>query len=149
MGSQLVAVRSGLMDALAQETGFSGVECGYSYPKGRKDPRESAWTVDGKVSLSPAGMRAGKKTYNEIGTFTVRILVRGINDAQETTSARALELGLVVFDFVASNASGGTAVNADIQALTIEGEGDLAEAFGAQGTLAELDIPIRYVARLT
>lgn len=149
MGSQLVAVRTGLMAALAEATGFENVECSYAYKKGRKDPRESAWTADAQFILSPAGMRAGKKSYDEIGTFVVRILVRGIGLAQEETDDRAAALGLVVFDFVANNASGGAAINADIQTLTVNGTGDLTPAYNDHGTLAQLDLPIRFTARLT
>jgi hypothetical protein len=69
MGSQLVAVRAGLVTALDALSGFNGVQVSYAYKKGR-EPREAAWTVDGRVSHSPAGLRAGKKFRDEVGTFT-------------------------------------------------------------------------------
>lgn len=150
MGSQLVAVRTGLMAALAEATGFENVECSYAYKKGRKDPRESAWTNNGRVTHTPASLRPSKTFRNEVGTFDVVILVRGIGDAQETTSARALALGVIVEDFIATHVNwANEAIDAEIDTLTVEGDAVLAEAFNDHGTLAEWSIPVRYLARLT
>lgn len=150
MGSQLVAVRSALATKLALQTGFTTVDCNYAYKKGRKDPRESAWTVDGRFTHEVASLRAGKTFRDEEGRFGLRILVRGIAQAQETTSARAMALGAIVEDFVAIHANWNDgALGVAIQTLTVEGDGELVEAFNDTGTLAELTLPIRYTARLT
>ncbi len=153
MGSALVAVRTGLITALATLTGtgedLENVSVSYAYPRG-PEKRETIYTSGGKFNHSSASLRATKTFRNEVGTFDVRVLVRGISLAQETTSARAIELGVVVEDFVATHVNWtNSALGVAIQTLTVDGDGELVEAFNDKGTLAELSIPIRYSARLT
>lgn len=149
MGSQLVAVRSAFATKLALETGFANVACSYAYKRG-KEPRESAWTVDGRFTHEVASLRAAKTFRNEEGRFGLRILVRGIAAAQETTSARAMALGAIVEDYIAIHANWNNgALGVTVNTLTVEGDGELLEAYNDNGTLAELTLPIRYTARLT
>lgn len=149
MGTLLVAVRQGLVTALDALPSLNGVQATYAYKKGG-EPRESLWTVDGRFTHAPASMRAGKTFRNEDATFGLRILVRGISKDQHWTSSRAIEIGAAVEDFVAIHANWlNGALGPVVQTMTVEGEGELAEAFNDRGTLAELTLPIRYTARLT
>ena len=149
MGSALVAVRTGLVTALDALTSLNNVQVTYAYPRG-PEKRECIYTYGGKFNHSSASLRATKTYRNEVGTFDVRVLVRGISLAQETTSARAIALGVIVEDFVATHANwSNSALGVAIQTMTIDGDGELLEAFNDKGTLAELSIPVRYTARLT
>lgn len=153
MASALVAVRTGLITALATLTGagedLEDVQVSYAYLRG-PEKRECIYTSGGKFNHSNASLRATKTFRNEVGTFGLVVLVRGIKAAQETTSARALAIGAVVEDFVATHANwSNSALGVLIQTMTVEGDGELVEAFNDNGTLAELTIPIRYSARLT
>lgn len=145
----IVAVRQGLVEALDDLASLNGVQCSYAYKRG-KEPRESVWTVDGVFNHVPASLRAGKTFRDEDATFGLRILVRGVSKPQEWTSARAVEIGAVVEDFVAIHGNWlNGALGVTVQTMTVEGAGELVEAFNDNGTLAELTLPIRYTARLT
>jgi hypothetical protein len=149
MGSALVAVRSGLIAGLDALADFDGVLVEFGYKVGAKN-REKVWTQDARFTHKSASLRAGKTFRNEVGTFNLRILVEGVGKSPEWTSTRAMALGHAAEQFVALHANWNDgALGVAINALTIEGDGELVEAFNDKGSLAELTYPIRFTARLT
>jgi hypothetical protein len=149
MGTAIVAVRKGLTDALNALAALDGVEVTYAYKVGTKK-RERLWTQDARFSQEPASLRPGKTFTNEVGTFGLRILIEGIGKSPDWTAERAVTIGAAVEEFVAihehwNNAALGVAINT----LTVQGDGELVEAFNDKGSLAELTYPVRYTARLT
>lgn len=149
MGSALVAVRKGLTAALTALPAFEGVEVTFAYKVGTRK-RERLWTQDARFTHEPASLRPGKTFRDEVGTFNLRILIEGVSKSPDDTSGRAMDLGHVVEDFVASHANWvNGALGVSINTLTVQGDGELAEAFNDKGSLAELTYPIRYTARLT
>lgn len=144
----IVAVRKGLTDALADLAAFADASVNFAFKVGDKK-RERAWTQDARFTQSPASLRPGRTFRDEIGTFALRILVEGVAKDPYWTSNRAVALGLAAENFVANHANWGNgALGVEIQTLTIQGDGELVEAFNDKGSLAELTYPIRYTARL-
>lgn len=154
MGSLLVDVRAGLVDAWAELPEFT-TPAGpsnqtplvtFGYKHGAKD-RERIWTHRGRFTHEPASLRPAVTFRNEVGAFDVVILVEGIGLSQRETSARAMNLGHVIENHIAAHANWPKV--AGLNSLTVEGEGQLLEAFNDNGSLAELTLPVRYAARLT
>jgi hypothetical protein len=155
MGTQLVAVRAALIDALGDLP-----EYGVEGPTGQKPElsfgwrtgwtrRERVWTQRARFEHQPASMRATKTFRNEVGFFDLMIFVHGVGLSQEDTSTRAVELMVAAEDWVATHANWQSLVPGITEMLVV-GDGELAEALDENGGgLAEVRIPIRYKARLT
>lgn len=147
MGTQIVAVRKLLIDNLSTLGEFATVETTLGYKVGSKR-RERCWTGNAKFTHTSASMRATKTFRDESGAFDLVILIEGIGLDAEATSARAVELGTEVEDWVATHANWDAALTG-LNWVAIEGDGALVEAFNDKGSLAELTYPITYRARLT
>lgn len=148
VATAIVAVRKGLTDALAELDAFDDVSVNFAFKIGDKK-RERCWTQDAHFSQSPASLRPGRTFRDEIGTFALRILIEGVAKDPHWTSSRAATLGAAAENFVANHANWNDgALGIEIQTLTIQGDGELVEAFNDKGSLAELTYPIRYTARL-
>jgi hypothetical protein len=147
MASILVDVRRALVEGLADVVGLAEGACEFSWTS-REIFAERIWTRRARTNTSSAAMRSGRNFRNEVGQFEVVVLVIGDGETQETTSTRALEIGAVVEDFISDRKNNELGVTG-LQTLVIDGDGELAEMFNDNGTLAELTIPVRYTARLT
>lgn len=140
----IVATRLAVLDALRPLAAFEDVDVRLSWDSG-SEARERVYTARSRFTQKPASMRAGRTHRNEAGIFQVVIRVEGVGDDQETTSARAVELGTEVEDWIAENRS----TVAGLNWLEVRGDGELAEMFNDAGTLAVLVYTVTYDARLT
>lgn len=140
----IVAARLAVLDALRPLVAFEDVDVRLSWDSG-SEARERVYTARSRFTQKPASLRAGRTHRNEVGIFQVVIRVEGVGDDQETTSARAVELGAAVEDWIAENRS----TVAGLNWLEVRGDGDLAEMFNDAGTLAVLVYTVTYDARLT
>ena len=155
MGTQLVAVRSAFVTALAAlpaytATGPTGQkpEIEFGWKTGWKR-RERVWTQRARFEHEPASMRATKTYRTETGYFDLMIFVHGVGLSQETTSTRVAALMVAAEDWVATHANWHSLVTG-ITEMQVVGEGQLDEALDDQGgALAQATVPIRYRCRLT
>lgn len=145
--SAIVAVRSALIAGLAPLGSLRGIDVSYQYRAG-SESRERLWTQRARFELNPAALRAGRNYRDEVGLFDLVILVEGVGQTAEWAATRALEIGLVVEEYVADRKNNELDV-VGLQTFQMKGEGALIEAFNDSGNLAELTYPIRYTARLT
>lgn len=142
-GTQALAVRKAVIDAVAALPAFSAVECAVSW-NAASEAAERVYTRDSVFDQKPASLRAGRTFRDEAGTFVVVVRVEGIDKAQAATSQRAIDLGVLIEEWVADNRS-----LAGVNSLRAEGRGQLVEAYNDLGTLALLSYTIAYSARLT
>lgn len=147
MGTQIVAVRSLLVDGVSALPTLDGVEVNLGYRVNSKK-RERVWTQNAKFDHQPASMRAVKTFRDENGSFEVVVLIEGIGKDAEWTAGRAVEIGLEIEEWVAVHANWQGAIDG-LSAVKVQGAGSLTEAFNDKGTLAELVYTITYQARLT
>lgn len=152
MGTQIVAVRQGLVTSIAALSALTTPvdgqtpEVTFGYKVGSKR-RQKVWTQRARFTHQPASLRASTTFRDEEGQFDVIVLVEGVGLSVEATSARAVEIGHAIEDLVATHASWPAVTG--LTALKVQGDGQLLEAFNDKGSLAELTLPIRYTARLT
>lgn len=152
MGTQLVAVRSGLIAALADLPAFAEFETTYIPMKGSK-ARQRCFTDAARLNHSSASMRAAKTFRNEEGAFDLVLYSEGYGTAADPASlSDALhDVGEAAEDFIATHANwnsdalGTTGLNW----LAVEGEGGFAEGWTDNGLAVSLTYPIAYRARLT
>jgi hypothetical protein len=154
MGTQLVAVRAGLVAALSALPEFSDFETTYIPVKGSK-ARKRCFTDNGRFSHSPAGMRANKIHRNEEGAFDLVLYVEGYGEqADPVTLSNFLYdgAGTAAEDFIAtqanwnSDALGTTGLN---WLKVGDAERGFAEGPIDNGLAVSLTYPIAYRARLT
>jgi hypothetical protein len=157
MGTQLVAVRAALIEALAElpeylAPGPTGQtpELSFGWRTGWTR-REQVWTQRARFEHEPASMRATKTYRNEVGYFDLMIRVEGVGLSQQVTSERVAELMAAAEDFIATHANWNTGSIGDgLYELQVVGDGVLAEELDEQGGgRAQINVPIRYKARLT
>jgi hypothetical protein len=152
MGTQLVAVRAGLIAALGDLPEFSDFETTYIPMKGSK-ARNRCFTDRARLHHSPASKRAAKTFRDEAGTFDLVLYTEGYGEAADpaTLSDSLHDVGTAAEDFIATHANwnsdalGTTGLNW----LQIEGEGGFAEGWTDNGLAVSLTYPITYRARLT
>ena len=147
MGSLLVAVRSLVIDALADLPEFAEAEVTFGRKVGSKR-REKVWTQDIRSTHTPAGHRAAKTFRDENATFDLYIDVEGIAQTVEQTTTRAFEMGHAAEDWIATHANWQGQVEG-LNWLQIEGDLALIEAFNDLGSVSQLAYPIAFRARLT
>lgn len=155
MGSQIVAVRSGMVAALQTLPAYTATG-----PTGQKPEvlfgwkanwkrREKVWTQNARFTHEPASMRAGKTFANETGEFDLLIFVHGVGLTQAVTSDRAADLASDAWDWAQTHANW-QALNLGLNELLIVGDGAIPEGVDSQGNpMAEMTLPVRYRARLT
>lgn len=157
MGTQLVAVRGALIDALATLPAYTTVgptgqkpEVSFGWRGSKWKRREKVWTQRARFTHEPASLRAGKTFTNEVGYFDLLIFVHGIGLDQETTSARAAELGDAAWDWAQTHTSWEDLAVPGLTELLVVGDGQVLEGVdGSEQPLAEMTLPVRYKARLT
>lgn len=154
MGSQIVAVRAGMVAALAAlpaytSTGPTGQKPDVSFGwKHNWKKREKVWTQNARFTHEPASQRAGKTFTNETGEFELVIFVHGVNITQEVTSTRVADLASAAWDWAQSHANR-DALDLGLSELLIVGDGAIPEGVDSTGApLAEMTLPVRYRARL-
>jgi hypothetical protein len=152
MGTQLVAVRAGLIAALSALPEFSDFETTYIPMKGSK-ARKRCFTDRARLTHSPAGMRATKTHRDEAGTFDLVLYAEGYGEAADpvTLSTSLFEVGEAAEDFLATHANwnGDALGTSGLVWLQVEGEGGFAEGWTDNGLAVSLTYPIAYRARLT
>lgn len=155
-GSILVAVRSAVAAGLKEpgtgitatvDTAERKVEIAYQW-KPDDSIREWVYTGSARFSHASAALKAGRNFRDEVGRFSIVVLVAGVDLTQEETSTRCMEIATAVEEWVADRKSGELGV-AGLQSLTIDGDGALDEMFRESGHLAIAEIPVKYTARLT
>lgn len=153
MGTQLVAVRAGLVAALADLPEFADFETTYTPMKGSK-ARHRCFTDQGRFRQSPAGMRANKIFRKEDGVFDLVLYMEGVGAAADpaTLSDAVHDAGVAAEDFIATQANwnqdalGTTGLNW----LKVDDTGGgFAEGWTDKGLAVSLTYPIAYQARLT
>lgn len=147
MGTQIVAVRSLLIDGLGGLPALSGVEATFGYKVNSKK-RERVWTQNAKFTHEPASMRAGTTFRDEAASFEVVVLVEGIGKDAAWAAGRAVTIGLAIEDWVAIHVNWLNVITGVI-AIKVQGAGSLTEAFNDKGTIAELVYTVTYQARIT
>ena len=156
MGTQLVAVRAALIEALAVLPAYTTEgptgqkpELSFGWKQGWTR-RERVWTQRARFEHEPASMRAGKTFTQETGFFDLMIFVHGVGKSQEVTSTRAAALWVAANDWISYKPNWNSPeLVPGIYEFQVVGDGELAEALDEKGGgLAEVRIPIRYKARL-
>lgn len=156
MGTQLAAVRSALVAALAELPEFLAAgptgqtpELSFGWKSGWTR-REKVWTQRARFTHEPAGMRSGTTHRNETGEFDLMIAVHGVGVSIEDAFTRAVELFVAADDWVSYKPNwNNPALVPGIFELQIVGDGEIPDAIGGDGAgLAEARIPIRYRARI-
>lgn len=147
-GSRLVAVRSAVVAGLValQPAELDGVEIAFQWKKASKK-RERIWTRRARYSTGPTALRASRAVRDEVGRFELVVFVEGVGKDAEWTAGRAVELAQVCEDWLADRKSNQLGVDG-MQTLTVEGDGELVEAWNDGGSMAEFVLPIKYTARL-
>lgn len=152
MGSQLVAVRAGLIAALAALPALADFETTYIPKKGSK-ARSRCFTDRARITHEPAGLRPVKTFRNEDATFDLVLYTEGAGAAADPVvlSESLAVAGTAVENFIAvkanwgNNALGTTGLNW----LLVKGEGGFAEGWTDNGLAVSVTYPIAYNARLT
>ena len=152
MGTQLVAVRAGLIAALADLQEFALYETTYIPVKGSK-ARARCFTDNARLIHSSASMRAAKTFRNEEGSFDLVLYTEGVGAAADpvTLSDALSEVGVAAEDFIATHANWNSDAlgTSGLNWLAIEGDGGFAEGWTDKGLAVSLTYPITYRARLT
>jgi hypothetical protein len=155
-GSLLVAVRSGVIDGLANETtgivstvntGGALVEIRYAW-RLDESVREWVFTSEATFTHDSAAMRSGRNFRDEVGKFNLVVLVAGVDSSQEETSERALVIATACEEWIADRKNNELGISG-LQTLTVAGDGRLEEMYADAGHLAIVELPIKYTARLT
>jgi hypothetical protein len=152
MGTQLVAVRAGLIAGLANLPELSAFETTYIPMKGSK-ARNRCFTDRGRIGLASASMRATKTFRKEDGTFDLVLFMEGVGAGADPVSLSTAihDAGTAAEDFVATHANwnGDVLGTTGLAWLAMEGEGGFAEGWTDKGLAVSLTYPITYRARLT
>jgi hypothetical protein len=158
MGTQLVAVRAALIDALGGLPEFSSPGPTGQTPqlsfglRSSWESRERVWTQRARFEHEPASMRSTKTYREEVGEFDLMIYVHCVGTSQQVTSERVVELMVAAEDWVATHANwqAPDPLVPGLNVLLVTGNGVLAEELDEQGGgRAQINVPIRYKARLT
>lgn len=145
--SIIVAVRSALIEGLKlTDLADEPTEISYQY-LAKSSKRERIFTTRARFTHQPASLRAGRNFRDEEGRFDVVVLVEGVGKSAEWAADRAMDLALVVEEFIADRKNNELDVTG-LQTLVVEGEGTVTEMFNDAGHLAEVTIPVRFTARL-
>lgn len=152
MGSQIVAVRAGLIAALDALPAFDGYEVTYIPMKGSK-ARKRCFTGAARLTHSPASLRAAKTFRKEEGRFDLVLWVEGYGPAADpvTLTTSVQEVGEAAEDFVAIHANweNDALGTSGLQTLTIQGDGRFSEEWTDNGLSVALVYPVAFTARLT
>lgn len=151
MGTQIVAVRKGLIEALADLPEFADFETTFIPMKGSK-ARSRCFTDQAQIVLAPAGLRAAKTFRNEEGSFELVLYREGYGaEADPVTLTLALaEVGEAAEDFIATKANwNNNVLGVGINQFGTNGEGRFSEQWTDNGLSVALVYPITYSARLT
>ena len=155
MGSVLVAVRAGLIAALAELDEFEGWECSYIPKKGSK-ARNRCFTDRAEFSHDPASLRAAKTFRKEEGSFDLVLYAENVGaNADPVAMSEALQaVGEAAENWVAIHANwSNNALCEGLNWLVVGGEGGgrgrLSEQWADNGLSIALIYPINYRARLT
>lgn len=147
MTTQIVAVRSLLIDAVAELAALADVEVTFGYRPNSKR-RERVWTQRAELEESTVAARRAERTIrDESATFEVVVWVEGIGQDALWTAGRAVEIGAEVEEWVDVHANW-TGALPGLKWITVSGRGSLTEAYADKGTLAELVLPVSYQARI-
>ena len=157
MGTQIAAVRTALVEALAELPEYLAPGPTGQVPEVRFarpanwTRREQVWTQRARFEHEPASMRAAKTFRNETGYFDLMIRVDGVGLSQQVTTERVAELMVAAEDFIATHANwNNDAIGTGLYEMQVVGDGVLAEELDEQGGgRAQVNVPIRYKARLT
>lgn len=145
-GTLLVEVRKAVTDAIANLPEFADARVDMTW-SAKVQVREQVFTTDAEFTHETAGLKAGRTFRNEDGTFTLVVLVQGVDQTMTWTSTRAVELGTVIEEWIADHR--GDLGIAGLNWIVVSGDGALAELYADRSTIAELTYPIAYRARLT
>lgn len=158
MGSQIVAVRSAMVAALATLPAYTTTGPTGQKPEvlfGWKDNwkrREKVWTQRARFTHEPASIRAGKTFAKETGEFDLMIFVHGVGLTQAVTSGRVADLASDAWDWVQTHANwqdDALVSGAKIHEFLIVGDGEIPEGVDSSGNpMAQMTLPVRYRARL-
>lgn len=146
------AVTDGLATYLATLSGFNGttaaeqntvVAFGYDFSNLH---REHVFTGRSRADTPPAGMRSGRNTRNESGTFDLTVIVRAVAGDPYVAEARAEAIGGAIEDWLAARKSNQLGV-AGLLSLVVESwEADYAKTDNGAAALRTFNI--RWTARL-
>lgn len=151
-----VAVRKAVTDGLAAHFGslsaFNGVEAAerevavsFAYPFGATTT-EQVYTGKSEAETPPAGMRSGRNTRNESGTFDLNVMVRFVGGDGYDAELRAEQIGGEVEDWFADRKSNELAVTG-LRSLVVTGW--RADYAGLDGGAAALrTYTVHWTARL-
>lgn len=152
-GSRIVAVRSGLIEALAPVinavVGMEDVAVGFQYPTGNDELRDIVWTQSGRLAFSPASMKSGPNFLNESSGFDLMFRSSAPNVAPEEIAQRVVDIAEVAVDWINANKNGSALAVTGLNWVLVNGDG-IAEEFPTDsGYGAGIRIPITFSARLT
>ena len=152
-----VAVRKAVTDGLAEHLGdlsdFNGAAAAeretavsFGYQFGRQELTEQVYTGKSSAETPPAGMRSGRNTRNETGTFEINVMVRFIGGDSYDAELRAEAIGGALEDWLADRKNNELGVDG-LNSLVVTGwRGDYAQVDG--GAAALRTYTVRWTARL-
>lgn len=152
-GSKIVEVRSGLATALATAinatAGMEAVNVAFQYPLGDNEPRECVWTQNGRTNYRPAALKAGRNFLREEARFDVVVRSTVPNVTPADAAQRALDIGLVVMEWIGDDKDGSSLAITGLQTLTVDGDGSQAEIPVGDVIAGAFVIPVKFTARIT
>lgn len=152
-----VPVRKAVTDGLAEHLGglsdFNGATAAeretsvsFAYLFGRQELTEQVYTGRSRADTPAAGMRSGRNTRNETGTFDLIVMVRFIGGDGYDAELRAEAIGGAIEDWFADRKSNELGVDG-LSSLIVTGwVADYAQVDG--GTAALRTYTVRWTARL-
>ena len=158
MGTQIAAVRTALVEALAElpeylAPGPTGQVPEVSFGwRMNWQAREKVWTQRARFTHEPASMRATKTFRTETGYFDLLLFVNGVGLSQQVATERVVELAVAAEDWIATHANwqAPNLIAPGVYEFLVVGDGQVAEGVSDGGAaLAELTLPVRYKSQLT
>lgn len=152
-----VAVRKAVTDGLETHLGslsdFNGTAAAeretvvsFGYLFGRQEITEQVYTGKSSAETPAAGMRSGRHTRNETGTFELNVMVRFIGGDGYEAEQRAEQIGGAIEDWLADRKNNELDVDG-LNSLTVTGwRADYAQVDGGAGAVRTYTV--RWTARL-
>ncbi len=146
------AVTDGLATALATDSDFNGtiaaeqqtvVAFGFDFSNLH---REHVFTARSRAETPPAGMRSGRNTRNESGTFDLTVMVRSVGGDAYDAELRAEAIGNAVEDWFADRKSNELGVTGLLSMVLVSWEADYAKTDNGAAALRTYEV--RWTARL-
>lgn len=149
MRSIHVEVRRAVIDGISAAINDPRISVTYGW-QGADDAakREQIFTSNARGAFEPAAMRSGRNFRKEEMEFDLTILVEGVGKRPDEVEERAMELGLIVEEFIADRKSNELGIEG-LNWIVINGVSADYRAAAEAGSIALVVYTVRYNARIT